>query len=66
MAVLSFCTFPPASDSMDLTCLISTVQPGGGGVMLWGMHKLGPLKGKCYGKAHFFSACAYINYKGSL
>ncbi len=33
-------------ESMDPFCLVSTVQPGGGGVMVWGIfswHTLGPL-----------------------
>ncbi len=33
-------------ESMDLSCLVSTVQGGGGGVMVWGIfswHTLGPL-----------------------
>ncbi len=33
-------------ESMDPSCLVSTVQTGGGGVMVWGVfywHTLGPL-----------------------
>lgn len=33
-------------ESLDSTCPLSTVQAGGGGVMVWGMsssHTLGPL-----------------------
>ena len=33
-------------ESMDPSCLVSTVQAGGGGVMVWGIfscHTLGPL-----------------------
>ncbi len=33
-------------ESMDTTCLVSTVQAGGGGVMVWGIfswHTFGPL-----------------------
>jgi len=34
------------NESMDPSCIVTTVQAGGGGVMVWGMfswHTLGPL-----------------------
>uniref|UniRef100_A0A8C6ULW3 Uncharacterized protein n=1 Tax=Neogobius melanostomus TaxID=47308 RepID=A0A8C6ULW3_9GOBI len=34
------------NENMDPSCLVTTVQAGGGGVMVWGMfswHTLGPL-----------------------
>ncbi len=46
--------------SMDLSCLISTVQTSGGGVMVWGIfywHTLGPL----VSIEHCLNAIAYLS-----
>ncbi len=45
---------------MDPSCLVSTVQAGGGGVMVWGIfswHTLGPL----VPIEHHLNATAYLN-----
>ncbi len=45
---------------MDPSCLVSTVQAGGGGVMVWGIfswHTLGPL----VPIEHRFNATAYLS-----
>ncbi len=42
-------------ESMDPFCLVSTVQPGGGGVMVWGIfswHTLGPFTNSASFKHH--------------
>ncbi len=47
-------------ESMDPSCLVSTVQAGGGGVMVWGIfswHTLGPL----IPIEHCLNATAYLN-----
>ncbi len=47
-------------ESMDPCCLVSTVQAGGGGVMLWGIfswHALGPL----VQIEHSLNATAYLS-----
>ncbi len=47
-------------ESMDPSCLVSTVQAGGGGVMVWGIfswHTLGPL----VPIEHHLNATAYLN-----
>ncbi len=46
-------------ESMDPSCLVSTVQAGGGGVMVWGIsswHTLGPL----VPTEHCLNATAYL------
>jgi len=45
------------NENMDPSCLVPTVQAGGGGVIVWGMfswHTLGPLVpiGHCYATAY--------------
>jgi len=45
---------------MDPSCLVTTVQAGGGGVMVWGMfswHTLGPL----VPVGHCLNATAYLS-----
>ncbi len=47
-------------ESMDPSCLVSTVQAGGGGVMVWGIfscHTLGPL----VPIEHCLNATAYLS-----
>ncbi len=47
-------------ESMDPSCLVSTVQAGGGGLMMWGIfswHNLGPL----VPTEHRLNATAYLN-----
>ncbi len=47
-------------ESMDPSCLVSTVQAGGGGVMVWGIfswHTLGPL----VPIEHLLNATAYLS-----
>ncbi len=47
-------------ESMDSSCLVSTVQAGGGGVMVWGIfswHTLGPL----VPTEHCLNATGYLN-----
>jgi len=48
------------NENMDPSCLVTTVQAGGGGVMLWGMfswHTLGPL----VPIGHSLNATAYLS-----
>uniref|UniRef100_A0A803KDR6 Uncharacterized protein n=1 Tax=Xenopus tropicalis TaxID=8364 RepID=A0A803KDR6_XENTR len=56
------------NENMDPSCLVTTVQAGGGGVMVWGMfswHTLGPL----VPIGHRLNATAYLsieNVRGQL
>uniref|UniRef100_A0AAY5KDC6 Transposase Tc1-like domain-containing protein n=1 Tax=Esox lucius TaxID=8010 RepID=A0AAY5KDC6_ESOLU len=48
------------NENMDPSCLVTTVQAGGGGVMVWGMfswHTLGPL----VATGHNLNATAYLS-----
>uniref|UniRef100_A0A9J7X087 Uncharacterized protein n=1 Tax=Cyprinus carpio carpio TaxID=630221 RepID=A0A9J7X087_CYPCA len=48
------------NENMDPSCLVTTVQAGGGGVMVWGMfswHTLGPL----VPIGHRLNATAYLS-----
>uniref|UniRef100_A0A803JC28 Uncharacterized protein n=1 Tax=Xenopus tropicalis TaxID=8364 RepID=A0A803JC28_XENTR len=48
------------NENMDPSCLVTTVQAGGGGVMVWGMfswHTLGPL----VPIGHHLNATAYLS-----
>jgi len=48
------------NENMDPSCLVTTVQAGGGGLMVWGMfswHTLGPLVPIW----HCLNATAYLN-----
>ncbi len=45
--IIVFVTNKILNESMDPSCLVSTVQAAGGGVMVWGVfswHTLGPLE----------------------